>query len=281
MNTRMMTRIAMAVAAWVLLITSVAQAGGWAVVTLDDLPKSIMAGQAINIGFTVRQHGRTLRDDLTPAIHFDRADGKDSFAVTAKREGGSGHYAAAITFPREGTWNWIVDTEQFGMISQELPPLTVMAAAPITNSTASLPFAIGLAGSIGAIGALLIWLRLHTRLALAAMAIAALMGVFGLATASRSMAQSAAQPDQVALGQELFVAKGCVMCHTHAAFNGEQTYWIGAQPPDLTTVKLSADYLRQWLKDPSALKPGTVMPTLDLKPDEIEALIAFLKANSQ
>lgn len=281
MNTRILTRIAIAVMVGLLWITRAAQAGGWAVVTVDDLPKRIVAGQAIDIGFTVRQHGRTLRDDLTPAIHVDRADGQDSFTVTAKREGASGHYAAAITFPSEGTWNWIVDTEQFGMISQQLPSLTVMAAAPTGQATASLPFAMGLAGSIGAIGALLIWLRSHTRLALAAVACAALIGVIGFATAGSSAAQPVAQPDQVALGQELFVAKGCVMCHTHAAFKGEGAYWIGAQPPDLSTVKLGADYVRQWLKDPSALKPSTAMPTLGLKPDEIEALIAFLKANSQ
>ena len=111
------------------LTTNVAQAGGWAVVTVDTLPQHIVTGQAIDVGFTIRQHGRTLRDDLAPAIHFDRADGNASFTVTAKRAGGAGHYAATITFPSEGTWNWIVDTEQFGMISQALPTLMVSAAA--------------------------------------------------------------------------------------------------------------------------------------------------------
>ena len=281
MTTRMMVRAILAVSAMLALITTVAHAGGWAVVSVDDLPKQIVVGQAINVGFTVRQHGRTLRDDLTPAIHFDRADGKDSFTVTAQREGGSGHYAAAISFPSEGTWNWIVDTEQFGMISQQLPPLRVLTAAPASATASTLPLAMGLVGSIGALGALLIWLRSHRRGALAAVAMAALIGVIGFATAGNSVAQPVAQPDPIALGQELFVAKGCVMCHTHAAFKGERAYWIDAQPPDLTNVKLTADYLRQWLKDPSALKPGTVMPTLGLKGDEIEALIAFLQANSQ
>ena len=48
--------------------------------------------------------------------------------------------------------------------------------------------------------------------------------------------------------------------------------------PDLTTYRWSADYLRTWLKDPAAVKPGTDMPNLGLKRDEIEALIAFLSA---
>ena len=276
---RLIIRGLLAASTLLALTNGLAQAGGWAVVTLDDLPQSIMAGQAIDIGFTVRQHGRTLRDDLMPMIQFDRADGQDAFTATAQGVGGPGHYAAQVTFPSAGTWNWIVDTEQFGMISQELPSLTIIAPTPTNQPTASLPFAIGLIGSIGAIGALVIWLRSHTRLVLIAAALAAAIGVIGFATASSSSAQSAAQPDQAALGKELFVAKGCVMCHTHAAFKGESAYWIGAQPPDLTSVSLSADYLRQWLQDPSALKPGTVMPTLDLKPDEIEALIAFLKPN--
>ncbi len=185
---RLIIRGLLAASTLLALTNGLAQAGGWAVVTLDDLPQSIMAGQAIDIGFTVRQHGRTLRDDLTPMIQFDRAEGQDAFTVTAQRVGGPGHYAAQVTFPSAGTWNWIVDTEQYGMISQDLPPITVMSAAPANPPTASLPFAIGLIGSIGAIGALVIWLRSHTRLVLIAAALAGLIGVIGFATTGSSVA---------------------------------------------------------------------------------------------
>jgi hypothetical protein len=140
---RMTIRAAVAVAVLSMLFGSVAQAGGWAVITLDDLPRHIVAQQPFTIGFSVRQHGRTFRDDLAPIIRFDRADGRDSFTVTAQREGGSGHYVASVTFPSDGQWDWRVDIEQFGMITQPLPALAVMAVAPTdaASNPASTPAA--------------------------------------------------------------------------------------------------------------------------------------------
>ena len=106
-----------------LMTTLTATAGGWAVITLDALPDQIVAGQSFTIGFTVRQHGRTLRDDLAPILRFDRSDAKDSLDFTAKREGDSGHYVASVTLPNDGQWSWKVDIEQFGMVTQDMSPL--------------------------------------------------------------------------------------------------------------------------------------------------------------
>ena len=36
-----------------------ALAGGWAVLTLDSLPREVRAGAGIQLGFVVRQHGKT------------------------------------------------------------------------------------------------------------------------------------------------------------------------------------------------------------------------------
>ncbi len=307
----------LAIALMLLLMTAItATAGGWAVITLDELPGQIVAGQSFTIGFTVRQHGRTLRDDLVPLLRFDRSDAKDSFTVTAKREGGSGRYVASVTLPGDGQWNWKVDIEPFGMVTQDMSPLTVVAAAPaapvsapapasatttvpVAPATSAMPLAAGVAGVIVAIGALAFWLRTRARLALVVVAIAALIGVIGFTTAGTSMAQpvavdksasvaqpvtiaesvNAAAPDPIALGRALFVDKGCVMCHAHPALTTKfGPFWIGDEPPDLTSGKLSAEYLRQWLTEPSKLKPDTAMPKLNLSDDEIGALIAFLGA---
>jgi ABC-type sugar transport system substrate-binding protein len=61
MNMRIIIRAAVAVVVLAMLFATVAQAGGWAVITLDDLPRQIVAKQPFTIGFTVRQHGRTFR----------------------------------------------------------------------------------------------------------------------------------------------------------------------------------------------------------------------------
>ena len=230
-------------------------AGGWAVVTLDRLPARIVAGQPIDIGFTVRQHGRTLRDDLAPIVRLDRADKTDSITVTARRQGASGHYAATLTFSSAGAWDWKIDIEQFGMITHPLPRLSVLAAAPASDG------AVALAGSSRAraasisalVAALLRWLE-----------------------AARSAPDGAAQQ-----GRDLFLAKGCVMCHRHDDVRQERAEidFFDGLGPDLTNRKLDADYLRRWLNNPSAIKKGTEMPALGLSGGEIEALIAFLSAS--
>ena len=117
-------------------------------------------------------------------------------------------------------------------------------------------------------------------LGLALVALSALPGATASTpAAATSVPSAAAQTADAAYGKALFVAKGCATCHHHAAVAGSGA--LGEGVPDLTTYRWNADYLRAWLKDPSAVKPGTDMPTLGLKPDEIEALIAFLSAGTK
>ncbi len=93
----------------------------------------------------------------------------------------------------------------------------------------------------------------------------------------------AAIVDQAALGQALFLAKGCAMCHAHDAIQMlDGPFSLGEiQPPDLSQKKYAADYVQTWLKNPQAIKPETKMPNLNLKSNEIDALVAFLEATSQ
>jgi cytochrome c2 len=143
------------------------------------------------------------------------------------------------------------------------------------------------------VGTLLFWWRKRTPLALVSLTVAAVIGVIGFSLAARASAFSQERmtklPDQTAstasveLGQTLFVAKGCIVCHRHAAvsevrqrFGSEFVeFWAG---PDLPTLATDPKLLHTWLKDPSALKPNTDMPNLELKEAEIEALVAFLLA---
>ena len=84
---------------------------------------------------------------------------------------------------------------------------------------------------------------------------------------------AAATTEPAAYGRALFAAKGCVGCHTHNDVNPGSGIAVG---PDLTYRALDPDFLRSWLKDPPAVRPGTQMPNLRLSAEEIEALIAFL-----
>jgi cytochrome c1 len=40
----------------------------------------------------------------------------------------------------------------------------------------------------------------------------------------------------------------------------------------------TADGLRTWLKDPPAVKPGSVMPNLGLNDHELDVLVAYLQS---
>ena len=42
--------------------------GGWAVITVDDLPQALTVGHPTSIGFMVRQHGHAPLNGLTPTI---------------------------------------------------------------------------------------------------------------------------------------------------------------------------------------------------------------------
>jgi mono/diheme cytochrome c family protein len=88
---------------------------------------------------------------------------------------------------------------------------------------------------------------------------------------------AAATEDPAAYGRALFQAKGCVGCHQHNSVNPGSGIGVG---PVLSGRSFAPEFLRIWLKDPPAVRPGTQMPNLRLSEPEIEALIAFLVAES-
>ena len=111
----------------VLAVTLRLGAGGWAVVTLDTLPESVVASTPLRLSFTVRQHGQTLMDGLQPKVVA--VAGKDQVASTAQPAGQTGRYVATLTFPRPADWVITVDSG-FGANSRlTLLPLPVVAEA--------------------------------------------------------------------------------------------------------------------------------------------------------
>jgi cytochrome c oxidase subunit 2 len=94
--------------------------------------------------------------------------------------------------------------------------------------------------------------------------------------------RSAPGDTQTRKGEQFFVASTCAMCH---AIRG--TTASSHAGPDLThlasrrtlaagTLPLNAGNLGAWLADPQRQKPGTNMPTIDLEPDDLNALVAYL-----
>ena len=278
-----------------LLVTIPAFAGGWAVITLDELPSGVAAGEPLTIGFTVRQHGRTMMSGLTPKI--TAILGEEKLTFFAESEGEPGHYAATLTFPKEGDWKWAV--EAFTMV-QPMPALTVgapeAAVNPLTKETASVTMLtafmvpVSLAVLVLGLFAAVIGFRRKSRSLMVLTALCFLAGFSllvvgrtgvgsGVAVQAKSGLTSDSSLSQVELGRQLFLAKGCITCHNNSrAIRSSEYMTIGMGAPDLSKFSASAEALRMRLKDPSSVKSDTMMPNLELSESEIEALIAFINS---
>ncbi len=267
-------------------------AGGWAIISLDELPTNVAAGEPLTIGFMVLQHGRTPTTGLAPTITFT-LNKEQQVAFSAKEDGKPGHYSAMVIIPKEGVWNWNINA--FGM-ENPMPAFSVTAPAmalekhTAANNAAS-PFLLlirALAFGAGLFGLMAI-LRTKSRTAMAFTAICLVVGAASFmtgATVSEVDAQSSSSFEmpvdpsisQVELGRRLFLAKGCIGCHVNTKAN-QSDYWtveIGA--PNLSNFSASPEALRLRLKDPALVKSDTQMPNLNLSDAEIEALIAFINS---
>ncbi|HSK89449.1 MAG TPA: c-type cytochrome [Anaerolineales bacterium] len=285
-------RIALGFALLLSLVIAIpAFAGGWAVITLDELPTGVVAGEPLTVGFTVLQHGRTPMSDLAPSIIANSK--QEKFVVLAEPDGKPGHYTATLTFPKEGDWSWSI---QAFTMEQPMPLLRVAAPAsqpvvktePVPAPISPLLIVRGLAFGLMFAGLILAY-RLKSRLALVLTVAALLIGVASFVTGSavaeaEAQSKPSSKPDpsisQVELGEQLFVAKGCITCHVNNKVENASEYWTihvtGAT--NLTKFTASPEALHLRLKDPASVKSDTQMPNLGLKEVEIEALIAFINS---
>lgn len=255
-------------------------AGGWAVITLDELPAEVVAGEPLKIGLTVRQHGNHPMEGLTATISLRNAETGEAFVVDAVPEGEPGHYVAELNFPSGGNWTWSI---QAFTMDQPMPPLNVVTAinsgAAATPSSVPPGMVVGVFGLIATLGSVVMVFRRRTMWSMAAILAGVIISASGFVSASGqpidAEVETKTAPSQAEIGEALFTAKGCLTCHNHAKTNsiGEMHLGMG---PDLTNYSPNPELLRSWLSNPPALKPDTEMPNLELDEREIEALIAFL-----
>lgn len=118
-------------------VTSPAAAGGWAVTTLDPLAAAPVAGEPFDVGFTIRQHGRTPISLPDAAILVTGPDGAtERFPATP--QGSEGHHVATVEIPAAGTVTWAVEQGWFGV--QELGTLEVAGSPGASSNSGSSPW---------------------------------------------------------------------------------------------------------------------------------------------
>src|SRR5262249_28051808 len=185
------------------------------IITVDHLPDHAVAGQPLELTFSIRQHGKTLLSGLHPRIQATTAGGLVT-KVAAMRTGAPGQYRAVLTLAEPGEWT-ITIISGFNSTTTTLPVLKVVAS----GDPLPMPFS----------------------------------------PATR--------------GVRLFTSKGCIGCHRHIEVNPEHTTEARF---DLSGKRFPADYLKKFLADP-AIKPAE-MPNLNLNPDEIGNLVAFINKSA-
>ena len=100
----------LASAALMLALVATAFAGGWSVITVENLPEYLVAGKPTTLTFLVRQHGRTLSDGTRTVV--TATDGKGHTAkADAKPTGKAGQYKAELSVPEAGLWTIQVDSD--------------------------------------------------------------------------------------------------------------------------------------------------------------------------
>jgi cytochrome c oxidase subunit II len=100
---------------------------------------------------------------------------------------------------------------------------------------------------------------------------------------AKNQQQAGTQDAQVAAGRQVFETQACTNCHTIAG-----TPAAGRFGPDLThlmsryTIASGAalnteQNLHAWIQDPGSLKPGALMPAMQLSDEQINEVVAYLE----
>ncbi len=241
-------------ASWVialLAVTAIAgwSRGGWAVVTVDSVPEYVEAGKPFTLTWAIRGHGR----------HVIAMPGT---GVTAARSGQE-ISSPTLSVPERG--------REISFLTRAGPerghgisfPTFAGPEADSYSATVTLP-------SPGD-WTLTIWAFQGHRL----------LPLKVVDAGTRPPAQSLTKR-----GAHLFVAAGCVSCHAHGDIAKRVLARVG---PELTSLSRSEDYLAAVLRDPDSILEYDEtaygwsqwrMPDLGLDEGEIEALVAFLRADS-
>jgi hypothetical protein len=141
--TTMTTRILRAAAAATLLLTLAATtmlAGGWATIVADDAsPPEPRAGEDVEYGFTVLQHGETPAGFEDPTLRLTNTVTGETFDVPAEPSGPAGHFVARFTFPSAGSWSYGVELQQLAVETQPVTGIVLSAdgSAPAVAITAA------------------------------------------------------------------------------------------------------------------------------------------------
>src|SRR5262249_52078488 len=97
-----------------------------------------------------------------------------------------------------------------------------------------------------------------------------------------SQRQPAVVDPRVASGRQLFEATACVNCHTvhgtdaSGTFGPDLTHLMSRETLGAGVAPNDPATLTAWVADPNVLKPGVLMPAMQLSKPELDQVVAYL-----
>src|SRR6185369_16399703 len=99
----------------------------------------------------------------------------------------------------------------------------------------------------------------------------------------RSQQEAAVQDDRVAGGKRVFETTSCINCHAvsgtaaNGRFGPDLAHLMSRETIASGAAKNTSKNLRLWIQNPDAIKPGSLMPAMQLSDPDLDALVAYLE----
>lgn len=121
----------------VLMAAAPAMYGGWAVITVRDVPAQLEAGKATQLTFTIRQHGVEPMRGLKPTVTVTPEGARRGESVRATAGRVTGEYVATITPAAAGMVRISIDANWRDTRTELLPMPVVASVAQAASHGAS------------------------------------------------------------------------------------------------------------------------------------------------
>src|ERR1700741_4403144 len=96
--------------------------------------------------------------------------------------------------------------------------------------------------------------------------------------------QPAAEDESARDGRRVFEPSACINCHTvrgtaaNGRFGPDLTHLMSRTTIASGATANTPENMRLWLKDPDAIKPGSLMPAMQMTDAELDALVRYMQS---
>src|SRR5262245_25258509 len=98
----------------------------------------------------------------------------------------------------------------------------------------------------------------------------------------RAQQQPAAHDEAVTAGRRVFETTACLNCHAVAGtaangrFGPDLTHLMSRRTIASGAAETTPENLRRWIEDPDSIKPGSLMPAMQVADADLDALVAYM-----